>query len=85
MFNAMRIWLGALGIVLLIGVGTTAITFGDEEEDEEEKIEKAKDPLSAAVFGGMKFRSIGPAFMAGRIGDLAVDPSDPSEDQPHVE
>ena len=42
------------------------------EEDESEE-EKPKDVLSTGTFKGLKFRSLGPAFMSGRIGDLAVD------------
>lgn len=33
---------------------------------------------AASAFGGLEFRSIGPAFMSGRIADVAVDPADPS-------
>ncbi|MEM8798967.1 MAG: glycosyl hydrolase [Pseudomonadota bacterium] len=40
--------------------------------------EKKKDegPMSSATFAGMKLRSIGPAFMAGRISDIEIVPSD---------
>jgi photosystem II stability/assembly factor-like uncharacterized protein len=31
----------------------------------------------SGTFGGLKFRSIGPAFMSGRIVDIAIHPSDP--------
>jgi photosystem II stability/assembly factor-like uncharacterized protein len=34
-----------------------------------------RDPLGAAV-GGLRLRSIGPAVISGRIGDVAVDPTD---------
>lgn len=30
------------------------------------------------LFGDLKFRSIGPAFMAGRIADIAIHPNDPN-------
>ena len=40
-----------------------------QKEKEEEKI-----PLSSAL-SGFKFRSIGPAFMSGRIADIAIDSS----------
>ena len=33
-----------------------------------------KIPISS-VLNGFKFRSIGPAFMSGRIADIAIDPS----------
>lgn len=34
---------------------------------------KKTDPIASAV-AGLSFRGIGPAFMSGRIGDIAVDP-----------
>lgn len=38
-----------------------------------------KDTLwQAGTFSGLKMRSIGPAFMAGRIADIAIDPKDES-------
>ena len=40
---------------------------------ENDKEEKATDPMAKAV-EGLSFRGIGPAFMSGRIGDIAVDP-----------
>ncbi|MEO1653835.1 MAG: glycosyl hydrolase, partial [Bacteroidota bacterium] len=35
-----------------------------------------KGTMQAGTFAGMKFRSIGPAFMSGRISDLAIHPDD---------
>ncbi len=32
-------------------------------------------PLDSALFSNLKFRNIGPAFMSGRIADLAIDPT----------
>ncbi len=40
---------------------------------------KDKDPMSAATFEGMKFRSIGPAVTSGRVGDIAVNPQNINE------
>ena len=37
-----------------------------------------QDPWSAENFSGLKMRSIGPAFMAGRIADIAIHPEDES-------
>ena len=34
---------------------------------------KSKNPVKSAL-NGFKFRSIGPAFMSGRIADIAIDP-----------
>ncbi|MEO1009287.1 MAG: glycosyl hydrolase [Planctomycetota bacterium] len=46
----------------------TADAAAQEAESEEEPV------MSAGSFSGLKFRSIGPALMSGRIGDLAVNP-----------
>ena len=47
--------------------------FAVEKNDENDKKDEEKDPMAKAV-SGLSFRSIGPAFMSGRIGDIAVDP-----------
>ncbi len=41
--------------------------------------EPAAEPgFNEATFKGLAMRSIGPAFMSGRISDIVIDPSDPS-------
>ncbi len=35
-------------------------------------------PMSAGTFAGLNLRNIGPAFMSGRIADVAFDPNDPN-------
>ena len=39
-----------------------------------EEPKKAEDPVNSSILGGLKFRSIGPAFASGRIADFAVNP-----------
>ncbi|MCK5220796.1 MAG: glycosyl hydrolase, partial [Candidatus Aminicenantes bacterium] len=39
------------------------------------KVDTKSSPVEKAL-SGLKFRSIGPAFMSGRIADIAVDPKD---------
>ncbi len=39
---------------------------------------RAQDGAASAVISGLSFRGIGPAFMSGRIVDVAVDPVKPS-------
>ncbi len=39
------------------------------------KVDIESSPVEKAL-SGLKFRSIGPAFMSGRIADLAIDPKD---------
>lgn len=44
------------------------------------KDEKTKsDTLESSVFSGLKWRSIGPALVSGRIADFAVNPDNPAE------
>lgn len=38
----------------------------------------AQDQFSASTFSGLKMRSIGPAFMSGRIADVVKNPKNPS-------
>lgn len=38
----------------------------------------AQDPFNTSTFSGLKMRSIGPAFMSGRIADVVKDPKNPS-------
>lgn len=47
---------------------------GQEGEEEEED----KSKLNAGLMSAFKFRSLGPAFMSGRISDIAVDPEAPN-------
>jgi len=44
-------------------------------QGEESDTGSARDPLTAAV-GGLRFRSIGPAVISGRISDLAIHPDE---------
>jgi len=50
-----------------------------QEKDDTKEPKKEKDKLSSSTFGGLKFRSIGPAFTSGRIADFAVNPNNNSE------
>ncbi len=49
-----------------------------EKPDKPSDTDTKKDPMSSETFNGMKFRSIGPAMMSGRISSIAVSPSDNS-------
>tara|TARA_B100000427_G_scaffold198475_1_gene164911 strand:+ start:2576 stop:5884 length:3309 start_codon:yes stop_codon:yes gene_type:complete len=66
-------------VLLLSYIGTLAQPWGQGPRgswgsaDEKE----AKSGIAGAL-GGFKFRSIGPAFMSGRIADIAIDPTNES-------
>ena len=46
--------------------------------DTEEKAESKNVVDTKLLAGALKWRSIGPAFMSGRIGDVAIDPVEPN-------
>jgi photosystem II stability/assembly factor-like uncharacterized protein len=50
-----------------------------KEEAKNEPNNEPKPRLHGGTFGALSARSIGPALMSGRIGDLAVNPANPSE------
>ena len=53
----------------------------DEKPEAEKKpdTEKKSKPLDTGkLAGALKFRSVGPAFMSGRIGDIAIDQKNPN-------
>jgi photosystem II stability/assembly factor-like uncharacterized protein len=48
------------------------------KESQSDDTTKSKDPMSSAIFNGLKLRSIGPALMSGRISSIAISPNDKS-------
>ena len=61
--------------LILFLSGFSLIAFSQKKD---KKTDKKEDGLSS-VIGGLKFRSIGPAFTSGRIADFAVNPNNTSE------
>ncbi len=57
--------------IVVIGLGTAALAEDDENKGEDKA-------LSAKTFDAFKLRNIGPAFMSGRIADIAIVPEDPA-------
>ena len=55
--------------ITLILILCTCILFAADKNEEE-------GLFSAKTFEGLKFRNIGPAFMSGRIADIAIHPTD---------
>jgi photosystem II stability/assembly factor-like uncharacterized protein len=56
---------------MLIGLLALTVTFAAKAQEEEKT-----SPWDAKNFEGLKMRGIGPAFMAGRIADIAIHPRD---------
>lgn len=53
-------------VALLLFIGTTSLRAQTEEKE---------SLWSDKTFSGLKFRSVGPAFMSGRLSDIAIDPN----------
>ena len=69
----MRSFLTAtLAASLMLAAGTA------DAQGKSKKGDKEKDIMSASTFTAMKMRHIGPAFMSGRIADIAIDQQNPS-------
>jgi len=56
-----------------------AIVFGISAQAQKNKKEEKKSPINSELVSGIKFRNIGPAFMSGRIADIAVNPNNAAE------
>lgn len=63
----------SLLFILAVLIGTAPVEAKKKKDKEDDK---DKSELSSSVFSGLKWRSIGPAFVSGRIADFAVDPDD---------
>ena len=69
--NAIAFGLAA-SIVLGLGLSSPASAQSDDEETEEQ------ESLSSKTFDAFNLRNIGPAFMSGRIADIAIVQDDPA-------
>ncbi|MCC6651597.1 MAG: glycosyl hydrolase [Candidatus Eisenbacteria bacterium] len=73
MNRKLQLWTSVLCVALSAG---SAFAAGKPAAKPADK--KPESRVSAATFGGLKFRNIGPALTSGRIVDLAVHPKDKS-------
>lgn len=60
-------WIFSVCVVLSVGQVQAYAQDSDEPKDE-------TPGINSGLVSAMKFRGLGPAFMSGRIGDIAVDP-----------
>ena len=83
MKNRLRILFASMLTSLLLAVfifsGSGALAQKTKTKKESSKQEVKSDTLKSSSFGGLKWRSIGPAFTSGRIADFAVNPNNHSE------
>lgn len=69
-----------LGLILLTVTSLSANNSQkDDDKKDKSKKETKKDTIDPAIFNGLSWRSIGPAFTSGRIADFAVNPENKSE------
>jgi len=66
-------------IAVMLFTGSAAFAQKAKAKKETAKQETKSDTLKSSSFGGLKWRSIGPAFTSGRIADFAVNPDNHSE------
>jgi photosystem II stability/assembly factor-like uncharacterized protein len=66
---------GALWLCLgLAAAGLPPAASAAEKGKDKDGDKEKKEPLSAPTFAGLKLRGIGPAFISGRVEEIAVDP-----------
>ncbi|HJX85823.1 MAG TPA: glycosyl hydrolase, partial [Candidatus Angelobacter sp.] len=51
----------------------------DKDKDAKGKDAESSDPMSSGTFGALKFRSVGPAVISGRVESIAVNPQNKSQ------
>ncbi|MEM6475434.1 MAG: glycosyl hydrolase [Pseudomonadota bacterium] len=69
----MRIMKVLVGCAIALGISSASVAQSDDEEAAEEQ-----PALSSKTFDAFNLRNIGPAFMSGRIADIAVVQDDPA-------
>jgi len=67
-----KILIPSLFVVLLFSISIPGFA-----QKKDKKSEQKKDSVfTSSTFSGLKFRNIGPAFMSGRVADVAIHPED---------
>ena len=61
---------------LLVVCLSATVVFAQEDPNDNPGVKLTSD--TGLLAGALKFRSVGPAFMSGRIGDVAIDPVEPN-------
>ncbi|MFK7960816.1 MAG: hypothetical protein AB8G96_09850, partial [Phycisphaerales bacterium] len=65
-------------LLLALSLPSFATASQDAGADPDTEEATSSEPTLAGVARGLKFRSIGPALMSGRISDIAIDPVKPN-------
>lgn len=67
---------------IILVLGACAVlnpSYGQKKKETAKETEKKESGINSSTFGGLSFRSIGPAWASGRISDFAVNPQNRSE------
>jgi photosystem II stability/assembly factor-like uncharacterized protein len=68
-----------LPLILLLSFVVLFTALAQDERPPQGEGRRQMDPMSPPTFAGLRLRSIGPAFISGRVIGLAVDPHDRSK------
>jgi len=80
LMKQLKVKLGVCIFMVLALIALSANVTEAQRRNVKSSKEEAKDTLvNSRLVSGLKFRSIGPAFTSGRIGDFAVNPNNHSE------
>jgi len=66
-----------LFFLLAFAMFSLSVSAKNDEKDKLKEKAKGDTIITSSLVDGLKFRSIGPAWCSGRIGDLAVNPKNP--------
>ena len=62
--------------ILTLSLLVFSLATGFSQRKSKAPVSSTPDIMSEEIFKGLKLRNIGPAFMSGRIGDIAIHPED---------
>lgn len=65
-----------INCLLTLSLLILVFTSGFSQRKSKTPVSSIPDIMSEEIFKGLKLRNIGPAFMSGRIGDIAIHPED---------
>ncbi|MEA1899046.1 MAG: hypothetical protein U9N53_15415, partial [Bacteroidota bacterium] len=65
-----------INLFLTLSLLILFVTNGFSQRKSKTPVSSKPDVMSEETFKGLKLRNIGPAFMSGRIGDIAIHPED---------
>jgi photosystem II stability/assembly factor-like uncharacterized protein len=71
-------WFCSIPALCALGAQDKTTETKSDKPDASKPAKKLEELVDGGLVGALKFRSIGPAFMSGRISDIALDPTNPN-------